>query len=213
VPRRAPTLNLETLLAGLEEPPAGDDLATAAMLDATSSLLATYGMRRWTMDDVAEQSGLGRATVYRRFDSRDELLHATLARDARRFFAAIAAAVAPAETVLDKVVDGLIVGLRMARGEQGLGLYRSEPAAIWSLLSTGPVLGLARRALVERYQVVTGAELGDDQLAEAELVAEMLVRIGASFLLMPASVVDLDDTDAARRSLRRIIGPLLTPPQ
>jgi AcrR family transcriptional regulator len=202
---------VEAFLAGLEDPAVADDEATAAMLDATSALLATYGVRRWSMDDVAERSGVARATVYRRFESRDELVHATLARDARRFFEAIAEAVAHIDAIEDKVVEGVLVGLRLARQSLMPGLHSPDTSALLSLLTAAPVLALARSALVERYQVVTGVELPAQDLAEAELVAEALVRLGVSFVLMPDSVVDLDDTDSARRSLRRVVGPLLAP--
>jgi AcrR family transcriptional regulator len=204
---------VEAFLAGLEDPAVADDEATAAMLDATSALLATYGVRRWSMDDVAERSGVARATVYRRFESRDELVHATLARDARRFFEAIAEAVAHIDAIEDKVVEGVLVGLRLARQSLMSGPQSRDTNGLLSLLTAAPVLALARRALVERYQVVTGAELPAEGLAEAELVAEALVRLGVSFVLMPDSVIDLDDTDSARRSLRRVVGPLLTPDQ
>jgi hypothetical protein len=74
------------------------------------------------------------------------------------------------------------------------------------------VLALARAALVERYQMVTGTRLAGQEAADAELVAEVLVRLGLSFLLMPVSVIDLDDPAAARPPLRRLLGPLLTAP-
>ena len=209
--RRAPTLRVEDILAGLQyaSDATAEDEVTTAMLDATSSLLAAYGLRRWTMDDVAERAGLGRATVYRRFDSRDDLVHATLGRDARRFFATVADAVNHVSTVEDKVVEGFLVGCRLVRESVMSGLFASDTAAAVALLTAAPVVALARTALVERYQIVTGTELSGQEGADASLVAEALVRLGVSFVLMPDSVIDLGDTDAARRSLRRVLGPLI----
>lgn len=45
------------------------------------------------MEDVATSAGVGRATIYRHFPTRDALVQASVTRDARRFFTAIAAAV------------------------------------------------------------------------------------------------------------------------
>jgi AcrR family transcriptional regulator len=204
--RRAPTLSIEAVLASSLAPPLGgpEDDATEAMLDATSTLLGSYGMRRWSVDDVAARAGLGRATVYRRFDSRDDLVHATLARDIRRFFAAIAAAVASDDSIEDKVVGGFLVGLRLVRASIIPQLLIDDPATAVGLVTAAPVLALARATLVHRFEVMSGTQLTSEQRAEAELVAEVLVRLGMSFVLMPDSAVELDEG-----AVRRIVGPLL----
>lgn len=199
-------------MAGLETPPEPQDDATAAMLAAASSLLAAHGLRRWTMDDVAALAGLGRATVYRRFESREELVHAALARDAHSFFAAIADAVADLDTLEDKLVEGFLVGLQMARRSLLGDLLRRDNGAALSMLSASPVLGLARAALVERYLALAGRTATTPEAAEAGLVAEAVVRLGLSFVLVPDSLIDLDDEVAARRALRRLLGPLLSGP-
>jgi AcrR family transcriptional regulator len=207
--RRGATLSVERIIAGLEQAAAGHDDATAAMLDAASSLLAEYGLRRWTMDDVAERAGLGRATVYRRFESREELVHAALARDVRVFFTTTADAVVGRETLEDKLVEGFLVGLQLGRRSLLAELLLRDTGAAIALLSAAPVVALARAALVERYQSLISTRLTADEAAEAELVAEALVRLGLSFLLVPDSLIDLDDESAARQALHRLLEPLL----
>jgi AcrR family transcriptional regulator len=208
--RRRTTLDLGSLLAGIgDAAPVVDDEATAAVLDAASSLMAAHGMRRWSMDDVAERAGLGRATLYRRFDGREDLVHAALARDARRFFASVADAVSEAPTLEDKVVDGFLVGLRVVRDSLIPGLIQTDTATALSLLTSGPVLALARAALVERYEAITGARVEGPERHRAELVAETLVRLGISFILVPESMFDLDDQHAAAEAVRQVVSPLL----
>jgi AcrR family transcriptional regulator len=209
VARRAPTLRVEAVLAGLDPAASPEDAATEAMLEATSALLSAYGIRRWSMDDVAERAGLGRATVYRRFDSRDDLVHATLAHAIRGFFAAVAEAVAGAENIEDKVVEGFLVGLKLVRDSWLPGLVASDPATAVTLATAAPVIALARTALVERFQAISHQTLSPAEAAEAGLVAEVLVRLGTSFVLVPESAIDLDDPVRARAALRRVIGPLL----
>lgn len=212
MPRRAAVLDVNAILAGfLESNAPPEDEATEALLDATSALLASYGVRRWSMDDVAARAGLARATVYRRFEGRDELVHAALARDAHRFFAAIAQAVADSDSLEDKLVEGFIVGVRVVRSSLIPSLFESDAAAVMSLLTSGPVLALGRAALVERYEAITGARLKARERASVELVAEALVRLAVSFVLMPESIVDFGDERAARAALRRLVGPLLAP--
>jgi AcrR family transcriptional regulator len=202
-------LRPEAIIAGMTSPLGKGDETTESLLDATAELLAAHGLRRWSMEDVAERAGLGRATVYRRYASRDDLIHAALGREVGCFFAAIAGAVAGLDTVEDQVVEGFLAGWKVVR-ESVLGeLFTSDRPTAVSLLTAAPVLTLARAALVERYEMVTNRMLAGQEAADAELLAEALVRLGLSFVLIPESVIELENTEAARASLRRLLAPLL----
>ncbi len=237
--RRPPTVDLDEILAqALSDRPAdgrdgagdggpgpggADDGAdTAAMIDATSGLLAAYGLRRWTMDDVAERAGLARATVYRRFESRDRLVRTTLVRDARRFFAAVAAAVAGVESFDDKVVEGFVVGLELVRLSPVPQLLRADPAAALSLVTSESILRAGRRALVESYETLTGQPVDPTGRSGVEAVAEALIRLGLSMLLTPgvltgggplgSSPEQGPGPDGMRRALDAVIRPLISGP-
>ncbi|CAM3331789.1 hypothetical protein STSO111631_14275 [Stackebrandtia soli] len=54
--------------------------ADEAILDATTRLLIEVGFGRLSVDAVAARAGVGKATIYRRWRSKTELLRATLAR-------------------------------------------------------------------------------------------------------------------------------------
>jgi AcrR family transcriptional regulator len=216
MPRKAATLDVSAIIAGIAgvvDITSIEDEATDAVLDAASDLLARYGVRRWSMDDVADVAGVGRATVYRRFQSRDELVHATIGREINRFFGAVAQAVADAEGVEDKVVEGFLVGMRITNESLVPGLFENDKPTALSLFTSAPVLELGRAALVSQYQAITGETLDGERREEVEWVAEALVRLAVSFVLMPGSVVDFADPDAARRALSRVVRPLLRPPE
>jgi AcrR family transcriptional regulator len=51
-----------------------DARADRAILTATLQLMADRGVHDLRMDDVAEQAGVGKATIYRRYRSKDELV-------------------------------------------------------------------------------------------------------------------------------------------
>ena len=212
--RRPATLDVNAIVASIQFGSA--DAATDpddAMLDAALQLLTRYGLRRWSMDDVAEIAGVGRATVYRRFPSRDELVHATIAREAHHFFFEVAATVAEADGVAEKVVEGFLVGMRMARETLVPGLFQNDKATALALFTSTPVLELGRLALVSQYLTLTGEDLDGPALADIELIAEVLVRLAMSFVLMPGSVIDFEDPGAAREALTRIVRPLVLPPE
>jgi AcrR family transcriptional regulator len=44
-----------------------------AILDATDQLLARYGYRKMTMDDIAREVGIGKGTIYLHFASKEEV--------------------------------------------------------------------------------------------------------------------------------------------
>jgi AcrR family transcriptional regulator len=53
--------------------------ADAAILDATVALIAEHGVEALRVDQVAERAGVGKATIYRRYRSKDELVTAAVA--------------------------------------------------------------------------------------------------------------------------------------
>jgi hypothetical protein len=51
-----------------------------------------------------------------------------------------------------------------------------------------------------------------DRSVDADLVAEVIVRICTSFLLIPSHRVDLDDEEQLRAVARTVLVPMLPPP-
>ena len=222
--RRAPALDLGGVMAdamaAAGAPPAGGeaDPVTGAVLDAVTGLLGDYGLRRWSIDDVAERAGLARATVYRRFESRDAMIHAALARDACRWFEALSESVRHLDRLDDQVVAAFVTGLRLARQSPLPPLLRDawSAAAAGVAPTSGPggaplsaLMAICRTALADRYEAVTGARLDAATRRRTEAVAEALVRLGLSYLLAPAAGVDLDDDQAARAYFGAVLRPLV----
>jgi AcrR family transcriptional regulator len=56
-----------------------DERADRAILAATLELMAENGAHDLRMDDVARRAGVGKATIYRRYRSKDELITAAVA--------------------------------------------------------------------------------------------------------------------------------------
>ena len=56
-----------------------DERADRAIVTATLELIAEVGINDFRMDDVAERAGVGKAAIYRRHASKDDLVTASIA--------------------------------------------------------------------------------------------------------------------------------------
>ncbi|MFB4312591.1 TetR/AcrR family transcriptional regulator [Actinomadura sp. 21ATH] len=191
------TADLLARLAGGAEDPDGLD---TRILDAALAEFETYGLRRVSVEDVAKRGGVARTTVYRRFGNKDQLLQAVILRECRRFLGAISAATEGLPTAEDAVVEGFVAGLRGARTHPLLArVLESEPEAFLPQLSMngGAVMLAARDILADRLRRARPAG-GEDYAT----VAEVLLRVAVSVLLIPGGGLALDD-DAAVRAFAR----------
>lgn len=55
-----------------------------AILDAASALITHYGYDKTTVEDMAQQAGVAKGTLYLHFRSKDDLFSALIAREAQR---------------------------------------------------------------------------------------------------------------------------------
>lgn len=63
--------------------PAQEERAQA-ILDAADRLLARYGYRKMTIDDLAREAGIGKGTVYLHFPSKQDVVLSTIDRIVQR---------------------------------------------------------------------------------------------------------------------------------
>jgi TetR/AcrR family transcriptional regulator, repressor for uid operon len=189
-----------------------DDPMSERILDAALSLTAASGLRHLTMDDVARKAGVGRMTVYRRFASKTALVDALAVRECRRCLAIVARAIDPDAAVVDRIASMFVAVLRVIREHPLLErLARVEPEALLAELTRNNslVFRLVREFLVERVREAEAAgELG---AIDAEVAAELGLRLGASFVLMPDSVLPMDDEAATHETVRALLAPVLAP--
>jgi AcrR family transcriptional regulator len=200
-----------TLLNEILDEPDTDEVGVR-ILDAALAEYLTHGFRRTSMDDVARRAGIGRATIYRRFAARDELVQAVLLRETRLFFAGIAEATKQLPNLADRLVEGFVVGLRNACRQPLLQrILASEPEASVPFLTTrgGPAMAVMREFLLRQYLDCPEARAGQLD-TKPEEVAEILVRLCISLVLTPDSCLPLRTDDEARATARRYLAPLVT---
>lgn len=188
-----------------------DDEVSGALLAAARQLMAAHGIRRLRMDDVAREAGYGRATLYRRFATRDELVWAVVSGEMAATLAEIEQAVLRLDALEDKLVEAFAATVEAVQQHPLLQrLLQIEPDLLLPHLTTGgaAVLGMARDhlgRLLARGQA--DGELGPMDVRTA---ADMIVRLTHSLLLTPGGSIPCGDPAALRTFARRhVAGPLM----
>lgn len=204
----AATALFERALDPAVQPP--DDEVSERILDAALALGAASGLRHLTMDDVARRAGVGRVTVYRRFGDRARLVDALAVRECRRCLAQLAQAPDPDAPVEDRVADSFVAALRIAREHPLLSrLARLEPESLLASVNHGEGQLLALMRQFVSGQIRAGQEAGELEPGDPDEPAELLVRLGLSFVLIGHTVLPLDDDEGARRLARTLIAPIV----
>ncbi|WP_338595763.1 TetR family transcriptional regulator [Saccharopolyspora sp. SCSIO 74807] len=204
---------LERAFAEADDPVEDTDETTARLLDAAYEQFCRMGIRRSTMEDVARRAGVSRITVYRRFTTKDALVEHVVRREFRWYFDRFRTDIAQAATAADRVELGFASALRAIRGNPLIGgLMEAEPdLLVPSMINDGGrTLATVRRFLAGqlRHEQATGHVAA---AVDVDLVAEMMVRVSASFLVIPSELVDIDDDEQIRAVARRFLVPMLEP--
>jgi AcrR family transcriptional regulator len=190
--------------------PTADDAQAQRILDAALELAAASGLKHLTMDDVARRARVGRMTVYRRFGSKAALTDALAVRETRRCLATISAAIAPEKPVDERATDLFVAVITLIREHPLLErLARVEPDALLYELTRD---GSAVFRLIHEFLVgliTTAQRAGELPKTDPAPLAEVALRLGASFVLMPHSVIALDDERSTRAAVRPLIASLL----
>ncbi|MUL76041.1 TetR/AcrR family transcriptional regulator [Mycolicibacterium sp. CBMA 226] len=200
-------------VAALVENP---DEITTRILRAGLEQAELLGMRRSTMEDVAKRSGVGRATLYRRFPTKAALNDAIVLSEVRRFLEGSAAARAQGTTFEDRMVYDTVFTVTFIREHALLKkLLRTEPEAILPSLtvdagaiidfSTDYTAALFRRELYGTRSITAAQE------RHLRTAAELQTRLTLSFIVTPHTGIKLATLEDTREYVRRYLMPMVRP--
>jgi AcrR family transcriptional regulator len=115
-----------------------DGVETRAM-GAMLACIGRFGLSKTTLDDVAREAGCSRATLYRYFESKSELVWRTVLAEQTRVTAVVVDAGRASSTFADAVVAAVTAAARELVGSNALQfLLAHEPEAILGHLAFGP---------------------------------------------------------------------------
>jgi len=148
------------------------------ILEAGYACVARYGMAKTTVEDVARESGLSRATLYRYFPGgKDQLLRDVIAWETGRFFGRLAEAVAGAPDFVHLLEEALMFAHRAVEEHEVLQkVLQTEPERLLPQLTVESerILVFIRRFLVP-YLEREDLREGVDPEQAADYVARMLL--------------------------------------
>jgi AcrR family transcriptional regulator len=193
------------------------DEITSRILRATLEQAELLGMRRSTMEDVARRSGVGRATLYRRFPTKAALMDAVVLSEVRRYLDGSARAHAQATTLEDRLVYSTVFAVTFLREHTLLKkLLRTEPETILPSLTVdaGAIIDFATEQSVANLRTELYGKSRTTAAQERHLrtVAELHTRLTLSFIVTPHTCINLATIDDTREYVRRYLLPMITGP-
>jgi AcrR family transcriptional regulator len=185
-------------------PPGDDAEARRRLIEATRRCIERFGPERVTLGDVAEEAGVTRPTVYRYFDTWEDLLRAAFVVATGGILERTVAHARSFAEVGERLVEGFVY------------LWREIPADpyLGPIFTRGEVGRRARDSLLSDLSLEVGSRLlrslGDDwgglRPEELDEFLEILIRLLDSFLLEPGP--EPRDEDELRAFLRRWLLPM-----
>ena len=155
------------------------------ILDGAIAALSRRGATQLSMTDVCEAAGISRATLYRYFSSKQELLAAVGEHVSKNFIDGIKAAVAASDVPIDRLRLVMEFFIRYTAQVKSDRMLEIEPAFVLKFLQSHFTQHVAvfNQALTPVYDdIETHLGIRVNRL----LVSEMLLRAEQSTIIVPA---------------------------
>ncbi len=183
--------------------------ARARLIEAALTCVARCGVSKTTLDDVAREAGVSRATLYRVFRGKRELFGAVVEQEAALLSLGLEIAAAEA-TDLEGVLVALATTASRALSEHAplRTVMLMEPELLLPNLAFGEADSFLRRAsemvapVLERFLPADHVDRG----------AEWAVRVFLSYMCSPSEAVSLSDGQSIRTLVRDFVVPALVRP-
>lgn len=125
------------------------DGARSRLIDASERTFARLGIARSTVEEIAKEAKVSRATVYRYFDGREELVLGVVLRTADRYLERTRPKLEQLGSLADVIVEFLATTERATRRDPNLSiLFTLDEAQIGGGIIAGASLALFERVAV-----------------------------------------------------------------
>jgi AcrR family transcriptional regulator len=154
------------------------------ILAATLRLLGRRGVRRLGMQEVSEAAGVSRGTLYRYFESKEQLLAAVASFDERTFNLGLAAAMHEVDEPTARIRTLVSFAFDYIRTHPARSLFETEPDFVlgYLLLHLPKMQTALLEELGDAFDSVPAVASG--RLTRQQLV-EVIVRLFTSSFIIP----------------------------
>jgi AcrR family transcriptional regulator len=191
-----------------ESPDGGTDRTEERLLHHAAEIVATRGTRGLSITELARAAGVSRPTVYRRWESSDDVLRSLIAHRMQLVLNAVGPQAADRAAIVDKVVR--------------FGDLFHADALFGRLLSTEPEvftryafqrIGRSQRVVLEWLAagIAAGQRGGTVRPGSATDMAVMVLLVSQSAVLSHKTVTTVIDDDALRTELAHALDGYLRP--
>ena len=200
-----------TVVSQLTDP---DDI-TRQILRTAQEQFELVGIRRTTMEDIARQCGVGKATLYRRFPTKEAVVDAVVLSEVQRYLDGNEVARSRGDTFEERLINGVVFTVEFIRDNALLNKLRStEPETILRSLTVdaGAIIDWASEVSAARLaaELLPGATPTKAQQRQLLTAGELQTRLTLSFALTPHTTIDRSTPAGLRAYVLDFILPLIT---
>lgn len=113
-------------------------VARDRLIDAAEVCFERFGVAKTTLEDIATEAGVSRATVYRYFEGgRDEVVLGVVLRETRQFLKSLERRISREDALGDAVVEGVVYTVANVRKNAQLALLFAPDVAGQTTTITG----------------------------------------------------------------------------
>ena len=186
--------------------PTSTDDARERILAAAERCIDRHGIRKTTMDDVANEVGLSRPSVYRYFADRDDLLIELITRHARALLARAHKSISGRSSLPDQIVETVLYTAEHARRDP-LTRHVLDPDGT-SLGKRMVASGVTERCRAEMWDPVLDAAVANNELPPGLPRSDIHLWLGNVTKIVMRGLEDGDgDLRRYRSILRRFVVP------
>jgi AcrR family transcriptional regulator len=186
--------------------PTSTDDARERILAAAERCIDRHGIRKTTMDDVANEVGLSRPSVYRYFADRDDLLIELITRHAQALVVRARKSIARQGSLADQIVETILYTAEHARRDP-LTRHILDPDGT-SLGKRMVASGASERCRAEMWDPVLDAAVANNELPPGLPRSDIHLWLGNVTKIVMRGLEDGDgDLRRYRSILRRFVVP------
>ena len=186
--------------------PTSTDDARERILAAAERCIDRHGIRKTTMDDVANEVGLSRPSVYRYFADRDDLLIELITRHARALLARAHKSISGRSSLPDQIVETVLYTAEHARRDP-LTRHVLDPDGT-SLGKRMIASGTTELIRAEMWDAILDAAVANNELSPGLPRSDIHLWLGNVTVMVMRGLEEGDgDVRRYRSILRRFVVP------